>query len=223
MSFPTKIMRVSNSAPCQRTIQLFVLEGDKVILVHDKGDDKPAYNDLTGEFVTKKHAGSKNHVSDSSFIDNKPPGWGLPGGGVDQGRSNEELYRQILRFLPVFRIDESIFLNMPVNEAIDLKAFLVAIKEGIEETGLLICPLKTLFEERNAKNHKVIVVEGKVLGGHINKRSMETDDCDWFELGHIPEGTYRSHIGRILKALKSLGLNEVACKVMVDEKVKETV
>ncbi len=198
------VFSFSSPAPCSsRTVQLFVLDGEKLLLVHEKGDEEVE--------------GDKSNKSV------KPPGSGLPGGGIDENKSEEYIVNRLRRsLLPVYRIEENLFMNMPLNPDIESKLFLTAITEGIEETGLLICPTRVLFEEQNSPEHKVVVALGNVLGGSILKRSIETNGCDWFNFQNLPWDTYRSHVKRIIKAFKVLGRDDLALKVTIQEKPKNT-
>ncbi|MBI2063817.1 MAG: hypothetical protein HYT65_02395 [Candidatus Yanofskybacteria bacterium] len=204
---PNILTPIQDITGCARTIQLFTFDPDsqKVLLVHEKGDEKAGTKEL----------GTKGK---------KPAGSGLPGGGVDENKSEEILYERILRsLLPVYRIDEIFFREMPWDAEVELKLFLTAITEGIEETGLLIRPTRILFEDGNSfnHNHKVIVALGQVIAGNISKRSIETDGCDWFDTCSLPWDTYHSHVRRIIRALKVLGRDDLAVKVMVQEKPEE--
>lgn len=194
-----------SSSPMQncsyRTVQLFVIDGEKLLLVHEKGDEEV------------------ENVKSNKGV--KPPGSGLPGGGIDESKSEEYILSRLLRsLLPVYRIDENLFRGMTFNQDIEPKLFLTAVTEGIEETGLLICPLRVLFEEQNSRDHKVVVALGAVLGGSIQQRSIETNGCNWFNIQNLPWDTYRSHVKRIIKALKVLGRDDMALRVTIEEKPK---
>lgn len=207
---PNILTSTQNLVGCTRTVQLFTYDFDsqKVLLVHEKGDEV---------------AGTMGSGIDGE----KPAGSGLPGGGVDERKSEQVLLERILRaYLPVYKIEERFFREMPFNAEIELKLFLTAVTEGIEETGLLICPVRFLFEEQNSpehkiSEHKVIVALGQIIAGSIQKKSIETDGCDWFDLRGLPWDTYRSHVRRIIRALKVLGRYDLAAEVTVQEKPKE--
>lgn len=183
------------------TVQNVVIENEKILLVHEK--------DHTGE-------------------GGRCPGWN-PFGGNTEGWSVERTYRQIINFLPVERIPEQDFLNLleirldddffswlwnhkdykKFMPEIGQLIFLTAIREGIEETGLLVRPTTVLFEERTkSENHRLLVVHSERVSGMIQKRSLETDDCGWFELQVLPEGIYPSHRRRIALAVYKLGIRD---------------
>lgn len=181
------------------TVQLLVTdEKDRILLVHERGEGVPARR-------AKPQIGSK------------PAGWGLPGGGIDEKKNEQQLLEQIMKFLTVYRIEERCFKEMPYAEEIDLRLYLTAVKEGIEETGLLIYPVTILLEEPNSPSHMVVVMSGQFLAGEIQKRSIETDDCGWFNLEHLPHGIYQSHIKRILRGFKVLGRDDLVHKITIDE------
>lgn len=164
----------------EKTVQNFILKDGKVLLVHERGEP--------GE-------------------GGKPSGWGLPGGGVGVARTEEQILNQICKSLPVFggipleKLDQTMktILDWEWNGE-DLKVFLTAILEGLEETGFLIKPVRELLSEENAPGHQVVVVEGVIVLGELCRHSAETDDCAWFDLDRLPEGVYNSHIRRIAKA-----------------------
>ncbi|MBI2676683.1 MAG: hypothetical protein HYX21_01850 [Candidatus Yanofskybacteria bacterium] len=179
-----------------KTVRLVVIEEGKVLLVHERG----------GEFTVK------------------PAGWGLPGGGVD-GKTEQDLVGTILKFLPIYcRVPvgktEEVFADiMNISTAMELPVFLVGVKEGIEETGLIIRPERKLFEKKDAPDHVVVVVNGKILGGELSTRSTETDDCRWFSLSALPAGLYVSHFSMIKRSVNILGLDyEVSREVLIQER-----
>jgi 8-oxo-dGTP pyrophosphatase MutT (NUDIX family) len=167
------------------TVQALIVRDDRILLVHERGDEKKAHGTL--------HA----------LKTEKPPGWGMPGGGVD--KTKEDLLKQISRFLPVYKLNEEKFLAMPYNPGVGIEIFLTLIKECIEETGLLVCPKRVLFIQKISSDHEVIVMGAEILDGEVKKRSIEIDDCDWFPLGQLPEGIYQSHRRRISHALRKQG------------------
>lgn len=195
------------SPVCARTVQLFVPDTpdfQKILLVHEKGDE---------EVGIKKPNAIKG---------NKPAGSGLPGGGIDETQSEQYLVGRILKsLLPIYRISETFFVRMNYNREIELMLYLTAITEGIEETGLLINPVRILFEEQNLPEHKVVMVLGQVIAGNVSKRSIETDGCDWFDLDKLPHDTYLSHTCRIIRSLKVLSRNDLAARVTIQWKPKE--
>lgn len=167
------------------TVQALILGDDgKILLVHERG---------------AAESGKSLHIGGAG----KPPGWGLPGGGVDQ--SEEYLLKQIQRFLPVYRLSEEKFFAILYNPAI-IEPILTLIKECIEETGLLVHPRGILLKRKIASDHEVWVMQAEILDGKIEKSSVETDDCNWFPFDNLPEGTYSSHRWRISCALRELGV-----------------
>lgn len=159
------------------TVQAVIINSEgRILLVHEKGEDG-----------------------------NKPAGWGMPGGGVD--RPIEYLALQIYKFLPFFRINPEKWAAAQEmeTEVTNPLVMLTLIKECLEETGLLVFPKRILFEEANAPGHKVVVISAEIVDGEIQKRSLETDDCDWFDMDQLPEGIYGSHIRRIAQARAVLG------------------
>lgn len=193
-------LRTSADDVDTRTVQLFITDEDvaNVLLVHEK-----------------EETGRTGSLTDGR-VGGKPAGWGIPGGGVNKTMADEDLVSQIFRFLPVYGIEGKLFEQMQLGEGIDIVLALTAIKEGLEELGLLIIPVTILFEEQNFSNHKVVVMSGRVVAGKIQKRSIETDDCNWFPFNGLPQGTYHSHRRRIIRALKVLGRDDLAHKVTVE-------
>jgi 8-oxo-dGTP pyrophosphatase MutT (NUDIX family) len=197
------------------TVQAVILNAEnQILLVHERGEDG-----------------------------NKPPGWGMPGGGVDKkskalkskilklsrsggvqideddfsGLQNPDsnisdglvigaLQNQIFNFLPFYGIDEANWLRLlgMETQVQDLILLLTLIKECLEETGFLVLPKQILFEESNAPGHKIMVMLAEIVDGKIQKRSLETDDCDWFPTDQLPAGIYGSHVRRISKARAAL-------------------
>ncbi len=153
----------------------------------------------------------------------KPAGWGLPGGGV---KSHEgDIFTQITKILPVeVRIPAEgggvrlmteteyvSFLKMVTELPCisEPKVLLTAVKEGIEETGFLLKPVRELFREPTRGDHEVILVDCEIIIGRLSKHSTETDDVDWFELenlpqGNLPKGLYKSDAGRIARGMEIL-------------------
>ncbi|MDO8495591.1 MAG: hypothetical protein Q7S32_03710 [bacterium] len=166
------------------TVRLVVIEDDQVLLVHEKGDQ----------------------------FSSKPAGWGLPGGGLD-GKNAEELVMSIRRFLPIQsrvppeQVEAMMFTILDFTTDIALDVFLVGVKEGIEETGLVIRPEKKLFEIQNSPEHTIVVVRGNILGGTLSTRNTETDDCRWFSLETLPQGLYVSHERMIRRTMNILSLS----------------
>ena len=172
------------------TVQAAIARGGKFLLVHDKGD--------------AQYTGGDNRLP------RKPPGWGLPGGGVD--KTEPELIKRINDLLVLQKISKNYeeakrkLETIPYNSEIELPIFLTFISECLEETGFLVWPVRILFEEIVGFKHRVPVGEGRILAGALCKRSLEIDDCDWYCPNQLPEGTYNLHKIRINRAARILGL-----------------
>ncbi|MFH1672436.1 MAG: NUDIX hydrolase [Pseudomonadota bacterium] len=153
----------------------------------------------------------------------KPPGSGLPGGNILTNCQKlrktffaEELIRgdvkQIINYIDVEGIDQELFEEILRFEndfpktTIGFLIFLTAIRETLEETGLLVQPLSVLLQEEVGEGHLVIVVLAKYVAGKITKRTLETRDCNWTPLDRLPGDTYHSHEHRIVEALQRLGI-----------------
>lgn len=187
------------------TVQNVVIQDEKILLVHEK-----------------------NHTDEGG----RHPGWNLFGGNT-AGWNIKNSYRQIINFLPVevdINLDEEFFSNFLDQDRMDNDFFsffgahkeycnfmpqigqliyLTAIREGIEETGLLVRPKSVLFEESTkSENHRLFVVHSEIVLGTKRKCSLETDDCGWFDLRNLPEGTFPSHRSRIALAVYKLGLRD---------------
>lgn len=185
------------------TVQVLVgNEKDEILMVAEKGDIEERGDD-----------GRRG----------KPPGSGLPGGNIltiyqKSGGTflAEELIqgdvKQIVNYIDVDGIDRELFEEILRSEndfpktTIGVLVFLTAIRETLEETGLLVQPLTILFEEEVGAGHIVIVVLAKYIAGQITKRTLETKDCNWIPLDRLPGDTYHSHEHRIVEALQRLGI-----------------
>ena len=137
----------------------------------------------------------------------KPPGSGLPGGKVDG--TTESITAMIRKLLPVLsRLDPDGPEAAPLREAeplCDERIWWTAIKETIEETGLLVLPY--LYREwKTYRNHRVDLIIARPLGGTMLTRSVETDDCGWFIPESIPADTYKSHRAMIHWASAQVGI-----------------
>lgn len=137
----------------------------------------------------------------------KPPGSGLPGGKVDG--TSETIVTMVRKLMPVMsRLDPDgpeaaqLWAARPLC---DERIWWTAVKEAIEETGQLILP--SLYREwKTYRNHRVDLLIARSLGGTILTRSVETDDCGWFEPKNIPADTYRSHRTMIAWATAQIGI-----------------
>jgi 8-oxo-dGTP pyrophosphatase MutT (NUDIX family) len=151
----------------------------------------------------------------------KPAGWGLPGGGIlpEEIRNITELdlsfdklaqdalsnIRGLMPKSGVSLADLNSIINARpdshlmnwLNDQLSLLIFLTAIREGIEETGLLLLPERIVWEGAVSMDHKVVIVKASVVAGRIVPGKAEIDDCDWFERGNLPEQFYLSHRKRL--------------------------
>lgn len=166
------------------------------------------------------------HEKDQTVEHKKRAGWGMFGGKTE-GYTVQSTVEQIIKFLPVERIPEEDFsellkIRMDDNffswfwahreygqfmPEVGQLVFLTAIRESIEETSFLVHPKFVLFEETTkSEDHRLIVVSSEIVSGTMSKRSLETDDCEWFDLLELPEGIYPSHKRRIALAVCKLGI-----------------
>ena len=210
------------------TVQLVVLEEGKILLVHNKKYGK------------------------------KPSGWGMPGGGVPNGSEAEispAIYKGIARFLthPGYKLmGENEFEEKVVCRQTEIespKIFLGSVKEGIEETGFILFPERTLFVESiSSQNHNHdrshnprsistndptrnqvhVILASRVLDcGELIKKTIETDDAKWFRLDELPNGLslvdriYPSHFERVKRAIEILDIG-IEVKVAEIETGKST-
>ena len=174
------------------------------------GLDEPAEAITVQNLILRNNDSEILLVHDKGEPGGKRSGYGMPGGSIN-GFTFESTLNQILKFLPVFRIEFSDFRAVLETETgIDPLIFLTSLREGIEETGFLIRPIRVVLEEATNRNlsslianipHRVVVVQAEIVAGYINKRTVETDDCDWFSLSSLPQDLYRSHLERMKKAL----------------------
>lgn len=149
-------------------------------------------------------------VHDRGEPGRKRPGYAMSGGSIN-GFTIESTIDQIFKFLPVYRIEfQDFYTVLETETGMGSLIFLTSIREGIEETGFLIRPVRVVLEEASNRifaslisnaSHKVVVVQAEIVAGNMQKRSIETDDCDWFPLSSLPRDTYRSHVERIKKVL----------------------
>ena len=122
--------------------EIFDLEG-KVLLVHERGDPGWQYNN------------------------GKKPGWGLPGGGVEEDENIADIYKEIMALLKQGHIfKEEILIYIPKNS----RFILAVIRETLEETGLLVQVERELFRE-HYNTHDVIVYKSKIIAGILKKES----------------------------------------------------
>lgn len=182
-----------------KTIRLVNIEDGQILLVHEKDD----------EFTEK------------------PAGWGLPGGKLDSKATVEELLASIGRFLPVYgrvpldQVESMLEKILDFVTDMDLRVFLVGVKEGVEETGLVIRPEKELFSRKNAPDHESVVLDSRVLGGQLSTHSVETDDCRRFPLEALPLGIYHSHFRMIQRAVQEMGLQNQVQTISPEPELQE--
>jgi hypothetical protein len=101
----------------------------------------------------------------------------------------------------------------------DLLNYLTMIREGLEETGLLLCPVRELFSERvrrDEEDHAIVVIKNRIVAGSIDGRSIETDVCDWYPLDGLPADIYRSHYLRILRGVRMIVQDPLIAKLGVE-------
>lgn len=186
------------------TVQAFIYQGDKILLVHEKEEGAPI-EDPDG-INRPKHCGKKG----------KPSAWALPGGSVEFGPSVEALIEKLAEFICFYKIapdQEAAWVELskatPESTESEDEARLVLelIRECLLETGFLIRPLCLLFDHTNSSGHTVYVFHCQIVAGQLQRRSVETDDCRWFGLSELPTDLFWSHIARINKAASMLGIN----------------
>ena len=198
------------------TVQVLIVnDNDEVLMVDEKGD-----GEVLVDGIVKQNG--------------KPAGWGLPGGNiltVNQRTAKtflasallQECYDQIVRFIGVFGIDMEAFeeilhaQNLFPETTMGALFALTAIRETLEETGLLVQPIMTLCEERVGEaRHPVVTVLARYVDGEIVKRTVETRDCKWVAFNRLPMDTYVSHERRMVTSLAALGV-----KLKVGREIRE--
>lgn len=158
----------------------------------------------------------------------KPAGWGLPGGGLREYEG--DIFSQIKKLLPVevrlpdgkdgYRVMDNAeyqsYLEMIQSfpkemPALEPRIVLLAVKEGMEETGFLAKPVKELYRKpsNNGTGHEVILLDCEIITGRLSKRCSEIDDADWFAVdnlpeGDLPEGMYSGHYSLLLKGIEAI-------------------
>lgn len=161
------------------TVRAIIIEEDKILLVHERKNKE------------------------------KPPGWGLPGGRVDFSRPLSELKKKLAEFLVCYKISSNLkeaeekisgIVDFSVFSEKETRIILELMRECLLETGFLVKPLNFLFKEER-KHGEILVFLCCVVGGKIEKRTVETDDCDWFEFSSLPTDIFVSHYRMIKKAI----------------------
>lgn len=145
----------------------------------------------------------------------KPPGWGLPGGGVEPDETIEGIYKEIIALLrehAMFKNELLIYIPRDNPET------LAVIRETLEETGFLVrVEREVLHEEKPENNHALILFKCAVIDGELKKSSVETDDSGWFFFDVLPEvdvdmdlskAVYSAEKNRIIQAVENLGIRE---------------
>jgi 8-oxo-dGTP pyrophosphatase MutT (NUDIX family) len=152
----------------------------------------------------------------------KPAGWGLPGGSILVENQNMkdlsfktladfaiEHIRTFMRYanIPQEKLDWILSQSTQIaTDEIGLLIALTAIREGIEETGFLFMPKKVMFDSMTSITHRVVIVAADIVAGTMQKDTVETDDCDWFDIEHLPEKVYWRHKQRLDMILKGEAL-----------------
>ena len=167
-------------------------------------------------------------VYDKAKENGKHEAWGLPGGGIPEKDGEAEdirkrLENQVLNFLPVDVYRENMSrealkrrLWLDWEEAdrsyggvkvSDSLIFWTAIKEGIEETGLLLFPCDVLLVDQIRPDHDFILVHAKTITGRLDGRGCDTKKADWFDVCSLPRNIHKSHPGKIKRGLRALGVD----------------
>lgn len=148
----------------------------------------------------------------------KPPGWGLPGGGIlpdslenylTLGDLRRNMADQVMELLKLANID--LTKEVPATEIdrsddVEDMIYFTAIKEVLEETHLFLFPTRILFKVPKSPEYENVYVKGEYIDGNIVKITSETNDCDWFHLSDIPDGIYPTHAQVIQRAARELGM-----------------
>jgi 8-oxo-dGTP pyrophosphatase MutT (NUDIX family) len=200
-----------------QTVQTIVLDDyrqDEILMVYELGDPggKPAGWALG--------PGGKTLMEHQIKVEKYLPGRSFIG---DLKIVRDDTIRQIDFFLSQFGIDKADWETVKNhsgdyiggNGNSDLEdglIFLTAVREGLEEAGLLLDPQREVYCDivtRNGKSHKVRVLNSEVQSGNICRDSPEIGDCMWFPLNKLPRNTYPSHVTRLQIAIPKLVDNRV--------------
>jgi 8-oxo-dGTP pyrophosphatase MutT (NUDIX family) len=167
------------------------------------------------------HQGKVLLVHELGKSNRKPPGWGLPGGGIfpdptakfdSVSRLREEIISEIRERLNKAKIDLSKEVpDTEMDRGNDFEdiVYLTAIKEVLEETHVFAMPRRIMFTyPKGDSGYENVYVNSVYIDGAIAKNTSETDDCDFFLPGNLPEGLYLSHATAIERAaVEMLGIN----------------
>lgn len=173
--------------------------------------------------VLAKKDGEVLMVSNKPEVGGKPAGWGFPGGSIltDEQKKRfgdfqfEELVDSALSHIKEFMgrydipphylegvLSSTSGIIRDEGDLVGVLIYLTAIREGLEETGLLFRPQSIAFDEMVAMDHRVVTVTAEIVAGEIVKVTDETNDCAWVDPNNLPEGSYRSHARRLETILK---------------------
>jgi len=179
--------------------------------------------EVTVHILAKKD-GKVLMVLNKAEVGGKPAGWGLPGGSIltDEQKSRlgdfqfEELadsaIEQIKEFMRRYDIplsylgeilgDDTSGIIHGEEDLVGALIYLTAIREGLEEVGVLFRPLSLAFDEMVGLAHRLIIVTAEIVTGEISKVTDETDDCAWVDPDNLPGDSYYSHARRLAIVLK---------------------
>lgn len=82
------------------------------------------------------------------------------------------------------KIDPNLTLDWDPNSE-PAKIILTAIRESLEETGLLIQPVPIVEIPRGA-DHKMVICLANIVGGKLKQETKETHGAEWFSLSDLP-------------------------------------
>ncbi len=220
---------VIDSYCAEHTVQGIMLDesGENILLVHERGEREPngkngklpgyglfggsillehqkVWDEKTGLYLPKKDL---NY--DSIIADSRKQIWHYLIGptGIENDRLPCEQWDKWNR---IKAGAEDYIGSRPNtypgagNDYQDMLNYITIVREALEETGLLVLPVRELFYntvKRSEREHTVVVLKCVIIAGKIDPRSIETDDCRWFPLNALPADLYRSHFLRILKGV----------------------
>ena len=187
------------------------------------------------EQILLTHEKDERAKKDERGQSGKSGGWSLPGGGIK--KQEKEIFEEIkklhavqLRFPKEGGGDRhasqeeyakylEVFLGFNDPPVSELKVILTAVKEGLEESGLLIKPVYELFREptpNSFNNHELVLLDCEVVAGLLQTRSIETDDCRWFGTEKLPDGLYRKHGPWIKRGLEIVRQLEIDPDLLIE-------
>ncbi|MDP3954652.1 MAG: hypothetical protein Q8Q06_04560 [bacterium] len=207
-----------------------VYENDKEF--KDGSDFQDVIEEKTGWFeangvvgVSSSNGKGKNNISPANVPGNqgkskghnskKRSAWGFPGGKVGDLDMTKRL---IQNFLPVEiykgQSNEKAIMNFQKDAPREKSSILMdelfygAIKEGIEELGVLVFPERNLLMDKTNSSHIFVLVYAPVARGEVSvKRTLETETARWFDLDGLPLNMYPSHIERLDRVANALGID----------------